>query len=192
MTRYWRNVCFVWSFTPQLTHISLASYFGDIGKQYRPRWDAAERGVSSGSTLFAYRNFYKQWNKNEKNTPDSAKTESGLVQMIMMGKSIRQMWVNIMPGRPQERWGKKGKTWQTRRMIYETELEDGMALKVCRYLRSTSSFIIWIQGYPKLDPEEVCMPKYRHVLETNASFLTPLSIIFCFNDISNNLQCNAP
>ena len=26
--------------------------------------------------------------------PDSPKIESGLVQMIMMGKSIRQMWVN--------------------------------------------------------------------------------------------------
>ena len=65
-----------------LTHISLASYFWDIGKQYRPRWDAAERGVSSESTLFAYRYFYKKW----KNTPDSPKIESGLVQMIMLKK----------------------------------------------------------------------------------------------------------
>ena len=56
-----------------LTHISLASYFWDIGKQYRPRWDAAELGVSSGSTLFAYRNFYKKWNKSEINTPYSPK-----------------------------------------------------------------------------------------------------------------------
>ena len=56
-----------------LTHISLASYFGDIGKQYRPSWDAA----FSGSTLCAYRNFYKKWNKNGKNTPDSPKIESG-------------------------------------------------------------------------------------------------------------------
>ena len=31
-----------------------------------------------------------KWN----NTPDSPKLESGLVKMIMMGKSIRQMWVN--------------------------------------------------------------------------------------------------
>ena len=52
-----------------------------------------ERGVLSGSTLFAYRNFYKKWNKNVKNIPDSPKIESGLVQMIMMGKYIRQMWV---------------------------------------------------------------------------------------------------
>ena len=78
-----------------LTHISLASYFWDIGKQYRPRWDSAECGISSGSTLFAYRNFYKKWNKNEKILLIPSKIESGLVQMIMMGKSIRQMWVNL-------------------------------------------------------------------------------------------------
>ena len=29
-----------------------------------------------------------------KNTPDSPKIESGLIQMILMGKSIQQMWVN--------------------------------------------------------------------------------------------------
>ena len=36
-------------------HIPYLPYvFGQTGlsKQYRPRWDAAERGVSSGSTLF--------------------------------------------------------------------------------------------------------------------------------------------
>ena len=42
-----------------LTHISLASFFWDIGKQYSSRCDAAERG-----------------------------------DMIMMGESIRQIWVN--------------------------------------------------------------------------------------------------
>ena len=47
-----------------LTHISLAYHFWDIGKQYRPRSDAAERGVWSGSTLFAHRNFYKKYDKN--------------------------------------------------------------------------------------------------------------------------------
>ena len=49
-----------------LTHISMASYFRDIGKQYSHRWDAAERGVSSGAILFAYRNFNEKWYKNEK------------------------------------------------------------------------------------------------------------------------------
>ena len=36
-----------------LTHLSLAPYKKDIGKQCRPWSDAAERGVWSGSTLFA-------------------------------------------------------------------------------------------------------------------------------------------
>ena len=43
-----------------LTHISLASHFWDICKQRRPRSDAAERGVWSGSSLFAHRNFYSK------------------------------------------------------------------------------------------------------------------------------------
>ena len=36
-----------------LTRLSLASPKRDIGKQCKPRSDAAERGVWSGSTLFA-------------------------------------------------------------------------------------------------------------------------------------------
>ena len=36
-----------------LTDLCLASHKRDIGKQCRPRSDAAERGVWSGSTLFA-------------------------------------------------------------------------------------------------------------------------------------------
>ena len=40
-----------------LTHISLASLLWDIGKQYSPRYDAAQRGVPSGAILFAQRNF---------------------------------------------------------------------------------------------------------------------------------------
>ena len=39
-----------------LTHIRVAS----------PRSDAAKRGISSGSQLFASRIFYKNWNQNEK------------------------------------------------------------------------------------------------------------------------------
>ena len=35
------------------THLSLVSHKRDIGKQCRLRSDAAERGVWSGSTLFA-------------------------------------------------------------------------------------------------------------------------------------------
>ena len=36
-----------------LTDLCLASHKRDIGKQCKPRSDAAERGVWSGSTLFA-------------------------------------------------------------------------------------------------------------------------------------------
>ena len=36
-----------------LTHLSLASFLWDIGKQHSPRCDAAERGVPSGAILFA-------------------------------------------------------------------------------------------------------------------------------------------
>ena len=42
-----------------LTHLSLASFLWDIGKQHSPRCDAAERGVPSGVILFAQRNFIK-------------------------------------------------------------------------------------------------------------------------------------
>ena len=40
-------------FPHPLTHISLASLLWDIGKQYSPRCDAAERGVPSGAILCA-------------------------------------------------------------------------------------------------------------------------------------------
>ena len=79
-----------------LTHLSLASLLWDIGKQNSPRWDAAaERGVPSGAILFAKRIFIKNLFKNLKITPDAPKNESGLAQMIKMGKSIRQIWVNV-------------------------------------------------------------------------------------------------
>ena len=45
-----RTICFSVSFT----HISLASFLWDIGKQNSPRWDAAKRGVSSGAIPFAF------------------------------------------------------------------------------------------------------------------------------------------
>ena len=75
-----------------LTRISLASYFWDIGKQYRPRWDAA-------SHLSLH---YLLTGISIKNENDSLKIESGLVQMIMMGKSIRQMWVKYNNRGPNE------------------------------------------------------------------------------------------
>ena len=40
------------------TQISIASFLWNIGKQCRPRSDATERGVWSGSYLFAYIIYY--------------------------------------------------------------------------------------------------------------------------------------
>ena len=57
-----------------LTHISLASFFLDLDKQCRPRSDATECGVWSGSPLFAYKMFYENSNKNVKYHPRTLKT----------------------------------------------------------------------------------------------------------------------
>ena len=43
-----------------LTHMYMASHVWDLGKQCRPKSDAAEGLVLSGSTRFAYRNFYQK------------------------------------------------------------------------------------------------------------------------------------
>ena len=74
-----------------LTYLTLASILWDIGKQYIPRCDAAECGVPSGAILFAYRNLIEKWNKILKS---HLRPLSGLTQLIMMGESIRQIWVN--------------------------------------------------------------------------------------------------
>ena len=63
----------------------------DIGKQNIPRCDAAERGVPSGAILFAQRNFIEKSDKKIKITPNTPKNESELIQLIMMGESIRQI-----------------------------------------------------------------------------------------------------
>ena len=72
-----------------LTHLSLASFLWDIGKEHCPRCDTAERGVPSGAILFAYRNFIEKWNKIFfKIAPAAPKNENGLTLMIKMGESI--------------------------------------------------------------------------------------------------------
>ena len=53
-----------------LTHFSLVSYLWDIGKQYSPKFDTAERGVPSGAILFAKRMKFKI-------TPDASKNYCG-------------------------------------------------------------------------------------------------------------------
>ena len=69
-----------------LTHLSLASLLWDIGKQYSPRCDAAECGYS-----VCLEKIYRKSELSFKITPDSPKNESGLIQMITVGKSIRHM-----------------------------------------------------------------------------------------------------
>ena len=61
-----------------------------------PRCDAAERGIPSGAMMFAQRNFIE--NEMKKITPKTPTNESGLPQLIMMGESIRQIWVNFLFG----------------------------------------------------------------------------------------------
>ena len=77
-----------------LTHLSLASLLWDVGKQHSPRCDAAERGVPSGAILFAQRNFIEKWNTILKSHLRPLKIGSGLSQLIMVGESIRQIWIN--------------------------------------------------------------------------------------------------
>ena len=78
-----------------LTHLSLASFLGDTGKQNSPRCDAAERGVPSGAILFEQRNFIEKRDEKIRITPNTPKNESGLTQLIMMGVSICQIWIKL-------------------------------------------------------------------------------------------------
>ena len=55
--------------------VCLAAFLWDIDKQYRPRSDAAECSVWSGSQLFAYGMIYQNSNKNEKYHPTTLKME---------------------------------------------------------------------------------------------------------------------
>ena len=89
-----------------LTHISLASFLWDIGKQYNPRCDAAERGVASEAILFAWRKYIEKWSKNSKSLLMTLKMK-GLVQMITMGKSIRHIWFNVKQVVPVVNYGVK-------------------------------------------------------------------------------------
>ena len=49
-----------------LTHISMASFLWDTGKQNSHRCDAVKSGVASGAILFAFMNFIEKLNRNEK------------------------------------------------------------------------------------------------------------------------------
>ena len=72
------SIWFHSKFLDILTHISQASFLWDIGKQGRPRSDAAELGVWSGFSLFAQRSSIRILNKNEKYHPTPLKFEIDL------------------------------------------------------------------------------------------------------------------
>ena len=93
-------------FSLHLTHISLASFLGDICQQNSRRCDAAKRGISAGTVLFVNMILIK----NEKFKPDSPKNENGLIQMIMMGKCFRLRWVKVRFHSPVmfQRWYESG------------------------------------------------------------------------------------
>ena len=65
-------------------------YANRIAPDVRPQNAASHLGLFSLLTRFSLKNEIKM----KRNTPDAPKNESGLNQMIGMGKSIRQKWVN--------------------------------------------------------------------------------------------------
>ena len=92
-----------------LTNISLASFLWDIGKQWRPRSDAAKHGVWSGSPLFAYMNrmFYQNLNKNKKYQSTTLKTEmdSKIQHLIRVSTVCIQNFKNRNGLQPNEMQG---------------------------------------------------------------------------------------
>ena len=76
-----------------LTHLSLVSHKRDIGKQCRPRSDAAERGVWSESTLFALTSEISTTHDNSKNWPDTLCIKNGPVQRVKIEEFTQHKWV---------------------------------------------------------------------------------------------------
>ena len=69
----------------------MASLFWDIGKQCRPRSDAAsDQGLHCLLTGISIRNKIKKKIKSKSDTPN---IENGLVRLIRMEKSTKQMWI---------------------------------------------------------------------------------------------------
>ena len=84
-----------------LDHLRLVSRLKNIGKQCRPRSDAAQRGVWSGSTLFALNIGISIKHGNNKNWPEpspapspSASVGKGPVQRLETEESTRYQWVS--------------------------------------------------------------------------------------------------
>ena len=77
-----------------LTHLYLVSHERDIGKRCRPRLDATERGVWSGSTPFVSNTGISITHGYKKHDwPDVPFIGDGVVQRHQAEESILQKWV---------------------------------------------------------------------------------------------------
>ena len=72
----------------------------DIGKQCWPRSDAVERGVWSGSTLFALNIGISIKHDKKKNWPDTQFIGNGPVQRVEVQESTWHKWVNLLTTAP--------------------------------------------------------------------------------------------
>ena len=68
----------------KLTHLCLASRKRDIGKQCRPKSDAAEYSIWPGSTLFALNTGISLKYGNNKNYTDSPSIENGPIWWVVV------------------------------------------------------------------------------------------------------------
>ena len=80
-----------------LTQISLASLFGTYANSADPDQTPQDAASDQGLHCLLTENYNKNKIKIE-NTPDISKFGNGLIQMIRMDKSIRQIWVKTHPG----------------------------------------------------------------------------------------------
>ena len=83
-----------------LTYLSLASHKRDTSKQCRPRSDAAERGVWSGSTLFALNSEISTKHDNNNNNkkqqqPNTPYKGNGPLQRVKVEESTQHTWVKF-------------------------------------------------------------------------------------------------
>ena len=79
----------LYNFHTILTRLSLGSFLWHIGKQYSPRCDCRMRHPVRGYSV-CLEEFHPKMKQKFKITPGDPQNDSGLSQLIMMGKSIHQ------------------------------------------------------------------------------------------------------
>ena len=65
-------------------HVTPDTCFGVLCKQCRPSSDATKCSITSGSTLFSYRNFYRKCSKNDNIHQRPLKTGMGLYIVVVL------------------------------------------------------------------------------------------------------------